>query len=283
MGNLKLRYNQIFLVALGALFIGSCTNESLSNEVILNRSAINLNYDARCTLASFSTSSVFFEELKSTSLSFNPNFDNRIYLHYSNGRLSQIQGGIMRPLPGSGGNNYWTNNLLTNVVYSSDTIAVNYSGFYLKKFVLVGNRIKKQITSYNPGVNYSDFVNYSPGLHEYQYNGNLISETKNGLVRRLFYLSQGNLVKVELFFRDANAEIVKKIEYLFSNYDQQPNLLRGKFFIHGCFFKAFSVNNYKKIEINHYNYVDNAYQLDQSQYALFNYNLPEDMFVQQCN
>jgi hypothetical protein len=153
----------------------------------------------------------------------------------------------------------------------------------LKKFVLGGNRIKKQITSYSLGVNYSDFVNYSPGLHEYQYNGNLITETKNGLVRRLFYLSQGNLVKVELFLRDANAEIVKKIEYLFSNYDQQPNLLRGNFFIHGCFFKAFSVNNYRKLEIKYYNYINNAYQLDESQYAIFNYNLPEDMFVQECN
>lgn len=284
MSHLKLACKPIVILALMALFFCSCDQDLSADKTVSHRQNINTYFSSKCRLMSFSTKKMFFEELKISPFAFNSNFDNRIYLVYDAGQLSQILGGIIRPLPGTiGGYNSWTNNLQTNVVYSSDTIIVNNNGFYSKKFILQGNRIKKQVTSYSPSLSYTEIVNYSSGLHEYQYSGNLITETKNGFVRRLFYLEHGNLVKVVLFFRNTTGDILKKMEYLFSDYDQQPNLLKGKFYIHGNFFDAFSNNNYRKLEIKTYNYIDNSYQLDETQNAAFTYNLPEDMFVQECN
>lgn len=284
MSHLKLAYKPIVILALVALFFYSCDEDLLVEKQVLHRENINSDFSSKCKLISFSTTNMFFEELKIAPFVFNPNFDNRIHLNYLNARISQIQGGIVRSMPGGTENSYyWTNNVSTNLVYSSDTITVNNNGFYLKKFILSGNRIKKQITSYNPSLSFAEVVNYSPGLHEYQYNGNLITETKEGFVYRLFYLEQGNLVKVELFFRDVTGTIFRKMEYLFSDYDQHPNLLKGKFYIHGNFFKAFSNNNYRKLEIKTYNYINNSYQLDASQNVTFTYNFPADMYAQECN
>jgi hypothetical protein len=228
---------------------------------------------------------MYFDELKNLTLAGNPNFTERLNLSYSNNRIVQVQGGLWKtPSGGSQTYYFWRNDFVEDVVYSENKITVNSVGFYSKEFVIAHGKIQSQKTTYNPGLSFLNIVNYSSGLHEYQYIGNTIVETTNGQTRRIFYIENGNLVKVELFFRDATNQIYKKIEYLLSNYDNTPNLLKGKFFIHGNFFKAFSNNNFKKFEMKAYNFVEGTYQLDPNEYAQFTFNsIPADMFIQDCN
>ena len=119
-------------------------------------------------------------------------------------------------------------------------------------------------------------------LMTYEYDGDIILEMAAGQIRRKFYMSAGNLVKVELFIRNGTTNL-KKIEYVFSQYDNTINLLKGKFYINGKFFNAFSENNYRRIDIKFYNFVDNAYQYDSNQGGWTDYGeAPVDLFTKEC-
>lgn len=95
----------------------------------------------------------------------------------------------------------------------------------------------------------------------YQYEDNKVLEYKESNLFRTFYFENRNLVKVEeliyfnpdSIFEDSDM-LYGKYEIIFSEFDNLPNLLEGKFYIDGAFFKAFSKNNYHKVESKYFTY-----------------------------
>ncbi len=282
MGDLKIKVLNYFTVLI-ALSLYSCSDsQDQTFQKDLESRISNNEPSVPCNVASFSIVNLYFDEMINMPFSFNPNFTGRIGLSYTNSRISQVQGGLKPNPPGSSSLGfYWTNDFIQDISYSGNTITVNSPGMYSKQFIIVNNRLVSQQTTY--WLNSDYIVNYCSELVDYQYSGNTIVEKKNNLIRRVFYMENRNLSKVELFFRNGNGDILKKKEYLFSNFDSNLNLLKGKFFINGNFFNAFSRNNFRRIEMNTYDLIDGVYQLDTSQYAYFQHNIPNDMFIQDCN
>lgn len=242
--------------------------------------------EKKCKVTSFNSGNLFYDELVMTSYNYNSSFSGMINLIYDGNLISKVLGGLVYiDYPGSQSNYSFmlSDDVEQNIVYSDNTITVTTSGLYTKVFVVVNDVLVSQTTTYKSFDPYV-FVNYSSGLHEYEYSGSTIIEKKDGNTRRIFYLENGNLAKVELFFRDyQTSKIYKKIEYLFTNYDAKPNLLKGKFFIHGNFFKAFSRNNYKNFEMKYYDYIDEQYKLNERNFYNSSIDISNDTFELDCN
>lgn len=238
-----------------------------------------------CKTVSFKTYNLIYDEFsRNVAFSYNPNFDGIIRLVYENDKIIQVKGGLYVPPPGQSSVSFFEDNtVIEEVSYQGNTITVNSPKLYTKDFVIENNKLISQKTTYSPGLNYSScWINRCVDLMTYEYNGDTISEMVAGQLRRKFYMAGGNLVKVELFIRNGTADY-KKIEYVFSQYDATPNLLKGKFFINGKFFTAFSANNFRRMDYKVYNFVDNAYQLDVNNGGWTDYGeAPSDLFTKDC-
>lgn len=68
-------------------------------------------------------------------------------------------------------------------------------------------------------------------------------------------------------------KIISKVEFIYSDYDQSINLLKGFYYIHGAFYNAFSINNYKKREVNTYSCSNNQYTQISSSIVSINYSI----------
>lgn len=276
------------VMALAVSFLCACSEPNDDSSVFVAESRVSPSItSSKCRVESFWIVGLYFDEIKNLSVTATPDFTERLGLNYLNGKISQVVGGLKRYPPGGTTTStefYWTNDYLEDIVYNGNMITVNSIGMYSKTFVIDNGKIKSQSTTYSTAFQYNDIVNYSPGLHMYEYAGNTILEKKNGVIRRIFYMEDGNLAKVELFIRNATGDIVKKIEYLLTQYDTAPNLLKGKFFINGNFFNAFSKNMFRKREVKYYNVVDGQYQLDPMQFEISGpFTIPGNMFNQVCN
>lgn len=237
-----------------------------------------------CRVQNFKSVNIFYDEFLPTAYGYNYSFDGKIYLQYDNsGRINKVLGGLLylpHPTPSSAF--YMSNNVEEYVVYDGTKIRVASLNMYEKEFEIQGNQLVSQKTTYTPNLNIFLLADYCSEILQYEYEGNVVLEKKNGLIRRIFHLENGNLIKVELFLRNNNFENTGKLEYNFSEYDSNPNLLKGKFFIHGNFFKSFSNNNYKRFALRRFDYVDGSYVLS-GEILSFSYeNLPNDLFVENC-
>ena len=67
-----------------------------------------------------------------------------------------------------------------------------------------------------------------------------------------------------------NDTLVYKKEILFTEYDDRPNPLKNKFYILGAFYRAFSKNNYVKVSINEYDWIDGVFVKNQ----IFSFTVP---------
>lgn len=239
-----------------------------------------------CRVDNFRTLNIFFDEFLPTLYSSSPSFDGKIYLEYdASGKINKVVGGLLYlPFPGSINPFSMSNSVEENVIYDGSKIRVVSHNMYEKEFEIQGNQLVSQITTYKQGLNTFLLADYCLGTLNYTYQDNVVLEKENNLTRRIFHLENGNLVKVELFLRNNNFENTGKIEYNFSEYDSNPNLLKGKFFIHGNFFKSFSNNNYKRFSVRRFDYVDGNYVLSQmgEMYSSSIENLPNDMFTENC-
>lgn len=248
-------------------------------------SCSNSDSTPSCRLVSFDDYGVYYDEIKNGYYSFDPSYSGKFNLEYENNIISIIHGGLKNlSLPGNSNISFsQSDDVHDNLVYNANSITVNNYHLYSKEFVIVDGKLVSQNIEYSNYLPDEAIEDYSPGLHTYEYVGNKIIEKVGSFTRRIFYIENGNLAKIDWFFGSSPDVIYKKKEYLFTNYDSTPNLLKGKFYINGFFFKAFSNNNYRKIEINTYDFNNGVYELNQGQYSFFNYGeFTTDMFIQDC-
>jgi hypothetical protein len=107
----------------------------------------------------------------------------------------------------------------------------------------------------------------------YQYEKDKIIESLNGLQTSVLYLTNSNVTKVERFQYNNAKEIISRTEFIYSDYDQSINLLKGYYYIHGAFYSAFSKNNYKNRVVNIYSYSNNQYAQISTSSLSINYNV----------
>ena len=93
-------------------------------------------------------------------------------------------------------------------------------------------------------------------------------------------MNGNNLASVEKFVYNSDRTISMKTEIFFSNYDHSLNLLKGKFFINGAFYRAFSENNYNKVVVKNYSMDNNQLTLysilgDSISYQVNSANIPD--------
>ena len=273
MKNKSLNIVKAVVMVLLCLNFFSCSEESKS-EV--------------CRTESFQTFNIVYDEFLPTLYSFNASFDGKIRLEYDDlGRIDKVVGGLQYlPYPSSLSPFSMSNSVEEDVVYEGNKIIVDSERMYVKEFEIQNDLIVSQKTTYAQSLNFFLLADHCTQLLSYEYQNNVILEKENGLTRRIFHFENGNLTTVEFFLRNFNAENLGKLIYTFSEYDAKPNLLKGKFFIHGNFLKAFSNNNYKRYTVHRYDYVDGEYVITgPGQGEIYSYsiqNLPNDLFVENC-
>lgn len=221
------------------------------------------NTETECRLTGAKITGFYYDDITIPNDAYNANFSGKISFEYDNqNRISKVKGGLLA-VPDANNLNKWvlSNDIEDVVTYENNTIKVDYSANsearpYQKQFTLSnGILISRKVTKIYP-------QKLDPIVFTYEYNGDEIKEKIDGKVYRTFTLSAGNLIKIEQIRYDffSNA-ITGKREYSFLNYDTSENLLKGKFYINGAFFQAFSKNNYTTLKIKEYTFINNEYTL----------------------
>lgn len=126
--------------------------------------------------------------------------------------------------------------------------------------------------------------------YTYEYSDTYILEKVNNQLRATYFFENGNLTRVEKFIYTTygnESYLVGKNEILFSQFDDSENLAKGLFFVDGLFYKSFSNNNYGRIDLENYSFINNEFVLDNSSYMSFNNQLNSDgvsiIFEAECN
>lgn len=250
----------------------------------------NTENNTDCKLSSVKVLTLEYDDITFSNEVFNQNFSGKISFEYNNNnQITKVKGGLKSISTANSFTNwvlyddvedtvsYPANNQI-KVEHSSNVSPKPYEKiFTIENGSLIHQSVKK---NYLSGPIFFDY--------DYEYQDNTIIEKHNGITNRTFHLSNGNLQKVETILYSSNQSIIGKKEYVFSNYDEKENLLKGKFFINGSFFKAFSKNNYQKIELNSYDYINNEYILNQNLKTLvftlsYDSNNIASIFERVCN
>jgi hypothetical protein len=226
----------------------------------------NNDLEDACQLISYEPAQLYYEYFNREDLGFRvDNFDpdfNGIEIQYDNNdRIIKIIGGPT-PFPMGSGLTGWLISDLTqyDIEYSENNISISstiesFYGDTTNDYTIVNSRIAQRSIIIPQGL-LNEKVNFT-----YQYQENKVLEFKGDDLHRTFYFENRNLIKIEkLIYHDINNPLEEsdilhaKYETIFSEFDNLPNLLEGKFYIDGAFFKAFSKNNYHKIESKYYTY-----------------------------
>ncbi len=231
-----------------------------------------------CKLSAVSTSLFFYDDFQPPD----PQIligSGKLKLEYNEGNdLKKISGGLTLIPNGSSFCNW--------ALYDSANEIVSQQGsnFKIYHYTYIGSPIyqTRQFTIENGNILYRKESPYSnlcvknQSEYTYQKSGSTILEFKNGSLVRTFYLNNGNLSMVETIFKNnLSGEIIGKTEFLFIDYDNSINYLKGKFYIIGAFYRSFSDNNYRKMIIKYYSFLNNQYSLTREisyDYSPFQYN-----------
>ena len=259
---------RIFLFGILTFLIVSCTNNN--DETVLPKRVTSVKYIA-----------LIYDDITLSNY-YNPS-SGKISFEYDNlNRINKVIGGLV--LAGSLTNFYELtlgDEAQDNISYENNVIKVECSYNtdyrpYNKEFVVQNDKIiSRSVVNINP---YS-----TPAIvFTYEYLNNTVIEKKDGNSFRTFTITNGNLTNVEQinygYVKIENVwvgnQIIGKKEYVFSDYDNTENLLKGKFYINGAFFNAFSNNNYRKMVINYYAFVNNQYVLND--YSTLDFNFGYD-------
>lgn len=249
--------------------------------------------NVKCSLEEVSSFAMYYEyyPFQIFSSILNPDFD-KIRLYYdSSGKLEQVSGG---PVPVSTGANSieWTHSydITYNFQYDGNTVYIDQShasidDFSRSEYVIVDNKIISRIVE--PVFDYT--IPTGPREYHYVYNGDIVEEYHESFLWRAFHLENDNLVKIETFFYGIAEphNLVGKNEIIFSEFDDTPNLLKNFYFMDGAFYKAFSKNNYFKIEHKSYTFNgDDFVLLNNHESFTFSVGYHDDglsrLFVQNC-
>lgn len=243
-----------------------------------------------CRITSAKIHTFYYEQIVGP-LNYNPSFSGKVRFEYNlNGQIIKVLGGpIFEHVPGSGNNlPILTDDLINEVSYQGNLITaqnkydLSETTSTIEYTVELGKLINRKVKSYT--YDYETITNY-----QYEYTSNQIIEKKDGALYRTFYFTGENLTKVEqILYDNQTGQISGKIDITLSNYDSNENLLQGKYFVNGAFFKAFSKNNFRKFEKIQYNYIDGQFVESGLIYkfwfdVIVDQNGLVDLFERSCN
>lgn len=222
-----------------------------------------------------------FDDVEMSTV-YNPNSVEKFGFEYdSQNRITKMNGGLGAVAP-SGFTLFAS--VYDEISYSGNTILVKVSANmaqrpYDKEFVIENGKIlSKKVTSQYP------FLSSDPVIYTYEYSDNQILEKLNNKLIKTFIIENGNLSKVIKWRSDLDGNIKGKTEIIFSNYDKQENLLKGKFFINGAFYMAFSKNIYHKTDSKSYDLENGVYVFNGNFYnATFDPTQTSNYFEKNCN
>ena len=206
-----------------------------------------------CKMTSTKTAALYYDNIY--LVAYNPNFSGKIRFEYTGGKITKILGGPQ--YSSFGFTDYiFLDTIENDVSYANDTIYVenNTYGYYsenpyVEKYVIKNGKLKYRKS-------YTWMQGSGPWATEatYEYSGDDIFEKVNGVLARTFHTENQNLVHVEQIHYGLSGEIWGKTTWSFSNHDDNDNLLKGKFFINGAFYTAFSKSNWREIVVQKYTY-----------------------------
>lgn len=234
------------LIILYLFFVYSCSNDDLINENI-------------CRLSSFQSVQLFYEYLEFDRFGavnqFSQDFEGISLVYDNQNRIVRVNGGPLAIPFGMNGRDWMmSNDIVYNISYMGNTVTTSspVTSFYgetTNEYIISDSKINSRSVILFEALIYN-LVHFT-----YQYDDDMVFEYKNNQLHRTFYFENNNLVKVEelVYYNFGNSSdepglLFGKFEIIFSEFDDLPNPLEGKFFIDGAFFKAFSKNNYNKLE-----------------------------------
>ena len=244
-----------------------------------------------CRVTSVELKTIYYEQME--VLLVDPFFSGKIKFEYNgDGQIVKMIGGpvsVYYPTGSGFEEGLFIDDALVNeVFYQGDVITAqdnyrhNMPGRIIDYKIESGKLIARKVKNYDNDI--EETIDY-----QYEYGSNQIIEKKENNIFRTFYLEDDNLVKVEQVHRNyLTGEIMWKTEIIFSDYDSYENLLRGKYFVNGAFFKAFSKNNFRRLQKKHYDYIEGQYVESGNFYNFgFNTNVDQnglvDLFETICN
>lgn len=176
---------------------------------------------------------------------------------YADMKMAKTTGGFVTVPSGSNFSNLVFSSRAYDSIYFDDNTVYSYSKFNFGGLISEDNL--------SPTIFHLDSqhklikINKNNGLYLnridlfYTYTGNQVIETDvNGLISRIFYYENNNLVKVVSEKYDAQGVLFWKKEILFQGFDNKPNPFKNMFFVKGAFFRAFSENNYQEYTVTEY-------------------------------
>lgn len=206
------------------------------------------------------------------SLSFEA-VDTDLYCSYvyDAENVRKVQGGFV-PVPQG-------TNLISYIFTGNgyDSIAIQNNGYYVYAKVKYSDSLIFEYTS-NPVIYFLDSQNkiikinkkstFYPNGYDlnYTYSDTTITETGlNGMITRIFYIKNGDLVKVISDRYYPPGVLSNRKEILFEDFDNNPNPFKGKYYVSGAFFRAFSEHNFQSYTINMYGLMpDSTFAIYQS-------------------
>lgn len=206
-------------------------------------------------------------------LNYNSQYSNKITLRYNDlNQITNTFGGLSVTAAATNTKNVClSNNVVDKIQYSENYIMTENEYPYktysdTTKYIFSdGKLVERIIILSNP----SYILDYT-----YEYSGNKIIETLNGILQTsIIYFSNNNVTKFECFKYNNSKEIINKTEIIYSDYDQSNNLLKGYYYIHGAFYNAFSTNNYKKRDVTTYSFSNNQYTQISTSTISINYSI----------
>lgn len=252
----------------------------------------DINSEDNCKLVSYEAAQLYFDYFPREDLgfrvdNFDPNFEGIQIEYDANNIITRIIGG---PTPFPMGSNLtgWmiSDQTQYDIDYSENVTSItsvleSFYGDTTNDYTIINSKVVERSIIIPQGL-LNEKVDFT-----YQYQGNTVLEYKEDDLYRIFHLENNNLIKIEEFvYHDINNPLQEsdilyaKYETIFSEFDDLPNLLQGKFFIDGAFFKAFSSNNYHKVELKYYlfNTETEEFELDNSNtnWRSYNFGVNED-------
>ena len=263
-----------FFLAFTFLFVLSCSRDDNDGEDI----------QKDCKIITAKILNYQFDDVQNSTV-YNPNYLEKFSFEYdTQNRINKVIGGLVAANPGQLGGFYLSAISYDEITYSGNTVSLKVSANmtqrpYDKEFVIENGKVlSKKITSKYP------FLNSDPVIYTYEYSGNQILEKSNNRLTKTFTIENGNLTKVIKWKSDQNGNVTGKTEIIFSDYDNQENLLKGKFFINGAFYMAFSKNIYKKIDSKSYDLENGIYVFNGNYFnTTYNSSATSDYFEKNCN
>lgn len=242
-----------------------------------------------CKIISARQLNYVFDDVQLSKTFFDPSFTKFSFEYDSQNRISKINGGLMATTSnGTLGYFFATSSVYDELSYSGNTVFVKVSANqpdrpYDKEFVIENGKIVSQkITSLYP------FPNSIPINFSYVYSGNTVIERYNGIlnnrINKTFEIENDNLSKITKWKYDSNGNINGKTEIIFSSYDNQENMLKGKFFVNGAFYMAFSKNIWNDMDSKSYNLENGNYVANGEYYHLvYTPSVTVNYFEKKCN